>query len=57
MDFIPNTDEDRKLMLKHIKVDKIPELFKDIPDELLLKDNLKIRKNKQNLVEKRRKKQ
>ena len=44
MDFIPNTDEDRKLMLKDINVEKISDLFKDIPDKLLLKENLKIPK-------------
>ncbi len=42
MNFIPNTDEDRETMLKEIKVKKISDLFKDIPDKLLLKENLKI---------------
>ncbi|MBU1004285.1 MAG: aminomethyl-transferring glycine dehydrogenase subunit GcvPA [Nanoarchaeota archaeon] len=42
MDFIPNTDEDRKLMLKEINVNKISDLFKDIPSSVLLKDRLKI---------------
>ena len=44
MDFIPNTDEDRKLMLKDIKLKNISDLFKDIPSKLLLKENLKIPK-------------
>ncbi len=44
MDFIPNTDEDRKIMLKGVKAKKISDLFKDIPSGLLLKDNLKIPK-------------
>ena len=44
MDFIPNTDKDRKEMLKSINVDKISDLFKDIPKGLLLKKELKIPK-------------
>ena len=40
MDFIPNTDQDRKLMLSDIGVNKVSELFKDIPVELMLKENL-----------------
>jgi len=44
MDFIPNTDEGRKLMLRDINIEKISDLFKDIPDKLLLKENLKIPK-------------
>jgi len=44
MDFIPNTDEDRKLMLKEIGIKKISDLFKDIPSKLLLKDSLRIPK-------------
>ena len=44
MDFIPNTEEDRKLMLKDIKLKNISDLFKDIPSKLLLKENLKIPK-------------
>lgn len=44
MDFIPNTDEDRGLMLEDIKVEKISGLFGDIPNKLLLKENLRIPK-------------
>lgn len=44
MDFVPNTDEDRELMLREIGVEKISDLFKDIPDKLLLKDGLRIPK-------------
>lgn len=42
MDFIPNTDKDREEMLKTIGVSSVNELFKDIPEGLLLKENLKI---------------
>ena len=42
MDFIPNTDEERELMLRDIGISIVSELFKDIPDSLLLKDSLKI---------------
>ena len=42
MDFIPNTDEDRRLMLKEINVNKISDLFKDIPSSLIIKGRLKI---------------
>ena len=44
MDFIPNTDKDRKEMLKSINVGRISDLFKDIPKGLLLKKELKIPK-------------
>ncbi len=44
MDFIPNTDEDREVMLEDIGVNTISWLFKDIPSGLLLKKNLKIPK-------------
>lgn len=44
MDFIPNTDEDRRLMLKEINLKKISDLFEDISNKLLLKENLKIPK-------------
>ncbi|MCG2676363.1 aminomethyl-transferring glycine dehydrogenase subunit GcvPA [bacterium] len=44
MRFIPNTDQDRKEMLKFLGVKSIKELFKTIPEELLLKKNLKIPK-------------
>ncbi|MFQ6015962.1 MAG: aminomethyl-transferring glycine dehydrogenase subunit GcvPA [Anaerolineae bacterium] len=33
MNYIPNTDRDRKLMLKVIGVDSVEELFADIPQE------------------------
>lgn len=42
MDFIPNTAEQREEMLKLIGVSSVNELFKDIPTEILLKDDLKI---------------
>ncbi|GAH85235.1 unnamed protein product, partial [marine sediment metagenome] len=44
MKFIPNTDQDRKEMLKFLGIKSIKELFKNIPEELLLKKNLKISK-------------
>ena len=44
MRFIPNTDQDRKEMLKFLGIKSIKELFKNIPEELLLKKNLKIPK-------------
>lgn len=44
MNFIPNTEKDRKEMLKVIGVSSVNELFDDIPKEILLKDNLKISK-------------
>jgi glycine dehydrogenase subunit 1 len=44
MDFIPNTEEDRNSMLKDIGIEKISELFKDIPPQLLLQENLRIPK-------------
>ncbi len=44
MKFIPNTDRDRKEMLKFLGVKSIKKLFKNIPEELLLKKNLKIPK-------------
>ncbi len=44
MDFIPNTDLDRELMLNDIGLENLSELFKDIPSELLLKENLRIPK-------------
>jgi len=42
MDFIPNTNKDREEMLKTVGVSSVNELFKDIPSEILLKENLKI---------------
>ncbi|MCK4648177.1 glycine dehydrogenase, partial [bacterium] len=44
MKFIPNTDQDRKEMLEFLDIKSIKELFKNIPEELLLKKNLKISK-------------
>ena len=44
MKFIPNTEQDRKEMLKFLGIKSIKELFKNIPEELLLKKNLKIPK-------------
>ncbi len=42
MDFIPNTNKDREAMLKEIGLKSISELFRDIPDRIILKDKLKI---------------
>ncbi|HEA47415.1 MAG TPA: aminomethyl-transferring glycine dehydrogenase subunit GcvPA [bacterium] len=44
MRFVPNTDQDRKEMLEFLGIKSIKELFKNIPEELLLKKNLKIPK-------------
>ncbi len=44
MRFIPNTDQDRKEILEFLGIKSIKELFKNIPEELLLKKNLKIPK-------------
>ncbi len=44
MKFIPNTEQDRKEMLKFLGIKSIKELFKNIPEKLLLKKNLKIPK-------------
>ncbi|MBW2975120.1 aminomethyl-transferring glycine dehydrogenase subunit GcvPA [Candidatus Woesearchaeota archaeon] len=44
MNFIPNTDEDRKSMLKEIGIETISGLFSDIPSKLLLNENLNIPK-------------
>jgi len=40
MDFIPNTDSDRREMLEDIGVDSLEELFSDIPDDLKVERNL-----------------
>lgn len=40
MDFIPNTDSDRREMLKDIGVGSLEELFSDIPDDLKVKKDL-----------------
>ncbi|MGR3178645.1 MAG: aminomethyl-transferring glycine dehydrogenase subunit GcvPA [Candidatus Anammoxibacter sp.] len=42
MDFIPNTDEQRKEMLSVIGVDSIDDLFRDIPEHALLKNSVDI---------------
>lgn len=44
MDFIPNTNEQRREMLASIGVDSIECLFKDIPKQALLKDLVNIPK-------------
>lgn len=40
MDFIPNTDSDRREMLEDIGVDSLEELFSDIPDDLKVERDL-----------------
>ncbi len=42
MDYTPNTDEDRESMLKEIGVQNVMDLFKDIPENLILKSPLRI---------------
>jgi len=42
MDYTPNTDKDRESMLREIGVRNIMDLFKDIPDNLILKSPLQI---------------
>ena len=42
MDYTPNTDSDRESMLKEIGVHDIMDLFKDIPEDLILKSPLRI---------------
>lgn len=42
MHYIPNTEEQKKEMLKEIGVNNVLELFKDIPQNLILKNNLKL---------------
>lgn len=42
MPFIPNTDEDRKAMLKAIGVDNFEELISDIPENLRIKGELNL---------------
>jgi glycine dehydrogenase subunit 1 len=42
MNFIPNTEKDKKEMMEVIGIKGINELFKDIPKKILLKQNLKI---------------
>ena len=42
MNYTPNTDKDRESMLREIGVQDIMDLFKDIPDNLILKSPLQI---------------
>ncbi len=42
MDYTSNTDKDIESMLREIGVNDIVDLFKDIPDNLILKEPLKI---------------
>jgi glycine dehydrogenase subunit 1 len=42
MDYTPNTDKDRESMLREIGVKDIMDLFKDIPENLILKSPLQI---------------
>jgi len=42
MNFIPNTKEQQEEMLKEIGVAEVNDLFKDIPSEILLNEDLKI---------------
>ncbi|MBW2989610.1 aminomethyl-transferring glycine dehydrogenase subunit GcvPA [Candidatus Woesearchaeota archaeon] len=42
MDFIPNTEEDAKAMLGSIGIKDVSELFRDIPDKLILKEGINL---------------
>ncbi len=42
MDYTPNTDTDREIMLDEIGVRDVMDLFKDVPDKLVLKSPLQI---------------
>ena len=42
MDYTSNTDKDRELMLKEIGVKDVMDLFKDVPQDLILKKPLQI---------------
>ncbi|MFH1642206.1 MAG: aminomethyl-transferring glycine dehydrogenase subunit GcvPA [Nanoarchaeota archaeon] len=42
MDFIPNTKQEQEEMLSYIGTPSVNDLFKDIPSQILLKDELKI---------------
>lgn len=42
MPYIPNTEQDRKDMLKHIGVETFIDLLQDIPAEFILKENLNL---------------
>jgi len=42
MSYIPNTDEDRRRMLETIGVDRVDDLFRPIPENLRLKNRLRL---------------
>ena len=42
--YIPNTEEQQKEMLSQIGLDSVEDLFKDIPNEVRLKRDLKLQK-------------
>ncbi len=42
MDYTPNTDKDRESMLREIGVQDIMDLFKDIPENLIMKSPLRV---------------
>jgi len=42
MSYIPNTDKDREEMLREIDISSIENLFKDIPQEVKIKEALKL---------------
>jgi glycine dehydrogenase subunit 1 len=42
MPYIPNTDADREEMLRAIGVSTFEELLKNIPEEIRLRENIKI---------------
>lgn len=44
MDFIPNTENQKQDMLKDIGVSSVSQLFKDIPEHVRLKENLRLPK-------------
>jgi glycine dehydrogenase subunit 1 len=47
--YIANRIQDEELMLKTIGVESVEELFKDIPESIMLKDGLKLQKSKAEL--------
>jgi glycine dehydrogenase subunit 1 len=42
MDFIPNTKKEQEDMLKEVGISSVNELFKDIPEQILLKEKLNL---------------
>ncbi len=54
MDFIPNTDEQRKDMFKTIGVSSVEDLFMDIPEQVRVKGLLDIHEGKSELEVKKR---